>query len=296
MTVKVHHKHLDQLCKLLGLSRKLQSKKTRGHADMEIPDSSTELVPHDASLYRTCVEILLYLSADLPQCQYVIRYLSTFSSKPTQKSLVVLKHLVGYMSAHGDQCISLKWKGLYAGVFKQYESEEPVIEIFGNADWAADCQTRRSVSGTIVFFGGCLIYASSRTQKVVSLSSAESETYAAASATMDAILITTIFSWLLQLNILMCLYLDSSAARGILARKGVGRLRHLSCRVLWLQDLVMEKRLLVRSVMGALNPADVATQQNDSAQRGSKAYVSFWVFGEETISKELTTQETFSDM
>ena len=105
MTVKVHHKHLDQLCKLLGLSRKLQSKKTRGHADMEIPDSSTELVPHDASLYRTCVEILLYLSADLPQCQYVIRYLSTFSSKPTQKSLVVLKHLVGYMSAHADQCM-----------------------------------------------------------------------------------------------------------------------------------------------------------------------------------------------
>ena len=112
----------------------------------------------------------LYLSADLPQCQYVIRYLSTFSSKPTQKSLVVLKHLVGYMSAHADQCISLKWKGLHAGVFKQYESEEPVIEIFSDADWAADRQTRRSVSGATVFFGGCLIYASSRTQKVVSLS------------------------------------------------------------------------------------------------------------------------------
>ena len=54
----------------------------------------------------------------------------------------------------------------------------------------------------------------------------------------------------------MRLYLDSSAARGVLARRGVGRLRHLSCRILWLQDLVMEKRLLVRSVMGALNPAD----------------------------------------
>ena len=113
----------------------------------------------------------------------MIRYLSSFSLKPTQKSLVVLKHLVGYMSAHADQCISLKWKGLHAGVFKQYESEEPVIEIFSDADWAADRQTRRSVSGATVFFGGCFICASSRTQKVVSLSSAESETYAAASAT-----------------------------------------------------------------------------------------------------------------
>ena len=57
MTVKVHHKHLDQLCKLLGLSKKLQSKKTPGHADMETPDNSTELGQHDASLYRTCVGI-----------------------------------------------------------------------------------------------------------------------------------------------------------------------------------------------------------------------------------------------
>ena len=63
--------------------------------------------------------------------------------------------------------IQLKWKGLHAGVFKQYESEEPVIEIFSDADWAADRQTRLSVSGATVFFGGCLVYAGSKTQKVV---------------------------------------------------------------------------------------------------------------------------------
>ena len=38
---------------------------------------------------------------------------------------------------------------------------------------------------------------------------------------------------------MMCLYLDSSAARGVLSGKGAGRLRHLSCRVLWLQDLFL---------------------------------------------------------
>ena len=50
-------------------------------------------------------------------------------------------------------------------------------------------------------------------------------------------LIRTILCWVLQVRILMYLYLDSSAARGVLSRKGVGRLRHLSCRVLWLQNL-----------------------------------------------------------
>ena len=61
----------------------------------EIPDQTKELKPADASIYRTCTGILLYLSADLPQCQYVIRYLSTFSSKPTEKSMAVPNTLLG---------------------------------------------------------------------------------------------------------------------------------------------------------------------------------------------------------
>eukprot|EP00435_Cladocopium_sp_Y103_P044885 s707_g12.t1 len=231
MLIKCHHKHLGQMCKLLHMFPKLQCKKTPGHSDIENPDNSKELSASDASVYRLCVGILLYLSGDLPQCQYVIRYLSTFSSRPTEKSMVVLKHLVGYMCKHADSCVSLKWKGVHAGVFKSYDGDTPMMEIFSDADWAADRQTRRSVSGSIIFFGTCMVFSSSRTQKVVSLSSAESETYAAASAVMDAILIHSMFSWLLQLHIVMCLHLYSSAARGILSRKGVGRLKHLSCRV-----------------------------------------------------------------
>ena len=99
--------------------------------------------------------------------------------------MVVLRHLVGYMAAHADQCVSLKWKGIHSGVIKDYQMEDPILEIFS----AADRQTRRSVSGSVIFFGTCMVYSSSRTQKVVFLLSAESETYAAASAVMDAILI-----------------------------------------------------------------------------------------------------------
>ena len=107
----------------------------------------------------------------------------------------------------------------------------------------------------------------------MSLSSAESETYAAASAAMDAILIRAIISWMLQSTILMCLYIDSSAARGILSRRGVGRLRHLSCRVLWLQDLVGEKLLMVKAVLGAINPSDIATKRLSISRLESLLYL-----------------------
>ena len=142
--------------------------------------------------------------------------------------MVVLKHVVGYMAGHSNQYVSLKWKRIHSGLLRDYECEEPVLEIFSDADWAADRNTRRSVSGSAIFYGCCLVYPSSRTQKIVSLSSAESETYAAASAVMDAILIRTILCWVLQVRILMYLYLDSSAGRGVLSRRGVGRLSHLS--------------------------------------------------------------------
>ena len=71
-----------------------------------------------------------------------------------------------------------------------------------------------------------------KTENCVSVSSPNWETYAAASAVMDAILIRTILCWVLQIRILTYLYLDSSAARGVLSRRGVGRLRHLSCCIL----------------------------------------------------------------
>ena len=273
MVVKIHGKHLDQLCKLLQLSKRLQNKKSPGHSEIEIPDKTEELSAHDGSIYRSCVGILLDLSPDLPQCQYVIRYLSTFSSKPTQKTMIVLKHLVGYLAGHADQHVSLRWKGIHPGLLKDYEHEEPVQEVFSDADCASDRDTRRSVSGAAIFFGGCLVYSSSRTQKIVSLSSAESETYAAASAVMDAILIRAIISWVLQSTILMCLYIDSSAARGILSRRGVGRLRHLSCRVLWLQNLVGEKLLMVKAVLGAINPSDIATKRLSISRLESLLYL-----------------------
>ena len=266
MIIRIHPKHLDQLCKLLHLSKRLQNKRSPGHSEIETPDNTEELNQHDASVYRSCNGILLYLSPDLPQCQYMIRYLSTSASKPTSKAMVVLKHLVGYMAGHSDQYVSLKWKGL----LRDYECEEPVLD---DADWAADRNTRRSVSGSAIFYGGCLVYSSSRTQKIVSPSSAESETYAAASAVMDAILIRTILCWVLQVRILMYLYLDSSAARGVLSRRGVGRLRHLSCRVLWLQNLVVEKMLQVKAVLGTINPADVSTKRLSIARFESLMYL-----------------------
>eukprot|EP00435_Cladocopium_sp_Y103_P016294 s1770_g4.t1 len=125
LTIQTHHKHVDQMCSLLGLNRKLQGKKSPGHADMDQLDTSGELSPEMAKVFRTCIGILLYLASDLPHCQHVVRHLATYSTQPTVKSLTVLKHLVSYLSAREDVCISLKWRSRNVGVFHSYPNAEP---------------------------------------------------------------------------------------------------------------------------------------------------------------------------
>ena len=56
------------------------------------------------------------------------------------------------------------------------------------------------------------------------------------------------------------LYTDSSAARGIIHRAGLGKLRHLETGYLWLQAAVRAKKLQVRKVLGTENPGDLLTK------------------------------------
>ena len=53
---------------------------------------------------------------------------------------------------------------------------------------------------------------------------------------------------------------DSSAGRGMCLRQGVGRVRHLETRYLWVQERVGEGHLKISSVPGDRNPADILTK------------------------------------
>ena len=98
LTIKTHHEHVEHVCELLKLNPKLQNKKAPGHSAMDEVDDSSSLGSLQAGIYRTCVGVLLYLAADLPHCQHVVPYLATYSTNPSERSFMVLKHLVGYLA------------------------------------------------------------------------------------------------------------------------------------------------------------------------------------------------------
>ena len=53
---------------------------------------------------------------------------------------------------------------------------------------------------------------------------------------------------------------DSSAAKGICLRRGIGKLRHLDTQYLWVQDIFYKKLISLFKVKGTENDADIGTK------------------------------------
>ena len=132
-----------------------------------------------------------------------------------------------------------------------------MIETQSASDWALSKGHRRSVSSSMVFVAGNLLYSG---QRLVSLSSAEAEVHAATSTMCDGIFARLLIEFCTGHMPQVHRHLDSTAAMGVLQRSGVGRIRHLSTRVLWTQQAVAEGKVVLHKISTGLNCADVGTK------------------------------------
>ena len=169
-------------------------------------------------------------------------------SPATSASLVRLIPVLGLQQEHCLYSVDVKDAFLH------------LLEVFSDSDWAGRKDTRRSTSSGTIFLDGQCIYSFSRNQKSVSLSSGEAEYYAGASAASDSILLQEAVKFLTQRNCKVHLHMDSSAARGIITRQGVGRVKRLQIRTLFLQDLHKQGTISVHPVGTKENTADIGTK------------------------------------
>ncbi|CAJ1438211.1 unnamed protein product [Effrenium voratum] len=131
---------------------------------------------------------------------------------------------------------------------------------WSDSDWAGDPVTRRSTTGSVVKNGEHTLMVKGTTQKVVALSSSEAEYYGMCrTATLGEFMRGVAEFWTGAIKPLT-LKVDSSAAKAMSERRGVGRTRHVQARYLWLQMRVCEKLLVVDKVKGTINDADLVTK------------------------------------
>lgn len=142
----------------------------------------TEILSEDIP-YRQAVGSLLFLSqVTRPDIAYAVNFASRYLAKPTKAHWNLVKRIIRYIKRTFNY-------GLYFN-----NKTKLSLEIFSDADYAGDIQTRRSTSGFLFRYGSSIISWTSQRQHCVSLSSTEAEYISASEAVKGILWITRLIT------------------------------------------------------------------------------------------------------
>ena len=210
--------------------------------------NSAALSPEQAQLYRSLTMRAAYLAQDRPDIGEATKRLARHMKTPTEGAFQSLKRLARYLKKYPAACLEFR------------EQKTPnMVKVFVDSDHAGCVVTRRSTTGMIAKLGQHVIKHSSNLQSTVSLSSGESEHYALVKGASIALGLQSILKdW--RIDVGAEILSDSSAAKGTVSRRGLGKTRHVQTRYLWIQERLARKEILVTKIKGTANPADILTK------------------------------------
>ena len=123
---------------------------------------------------------------------------------------------------------------------------------------------RKSSSGGVIRLGSHSVKLWSSTQKSIALSSGEAEYYALVKGGSIGIGISSMLSdFGVVVDSRLHIHTDSSAAKGICSRSGLGKVRHIDIHMLWIQDRVYKGDIIIKKVGGEDNISDALTKHVD---------------------------------
>ena len=105
----------------------------------------------------------------------------------------------------------------------------------------------------------------SRTQKARALSSGEAEYCAMVTRGAEGLGMQALaedLGWEVKVRV----WTDSNAAKAVANRRGIGKLRHVELKWLWMQDMVKEGRIQLKPVRGDENIADHLTKPKNQVE------------------------------
>jgi hypothetical protein len=257
---------LDQSSAVTQLLKDCQMENSRAVSTPEVPqrkikeeaDINETAVPIELPselTYRSIVGSLNYLAgATRLDLSHVVGVLSQKLNDPSKEDWSMVMRVLRYLK--GTVNLGLVFG---AGVS---EDTKLIGPCFTDADWAGDLKGRKSTSGTIVSVFGSIIFWMSKKQKVVTLSSAESE-YMALGATVQEVL--WVRSLLKELgfdvsmsSVIMC---DNQAAIAIAKNPThISRSKHIDVKHHFVRDEVEAGSIKVEWISTQHQLADILTK------------------------------------
>lgn len=124
-------------------------------------------------------------------------------------------------------------------------------------------ETREATTGGVIMLGNHVIKHWSSTQALIALSPGEAEHCGCVRAGSHALGLRSMLAPLGVTGKRLRIKTDASLAKSLASRRGLGAIRQMNMKQLWLQDKVNKGETEILKIMGIINKADALTKPND---------------------------------
>ena len=219
--------------------------------DDGMESQQTPLTPEASSRYRSAVGKVAWGSQTRIDLTYFISILSRGQSQPLAVHEACLRAFLRYLMTveHYEQLLLC-------------DGCEGNIMVFVDSNWASERNnSRRSLSGGVLFIDGAPVKAYTRQQTSIALSSAEAELTAICEGMKEGLGLFALIQHVFGHAGTPVIKSDSQAAINISSMYGLlRRIRHIDLRLCWVQEALREQRALLEWVPGLENVADIFTK------------------------------------
>ena len=227
-------KHVKVLMEELGLdvdSKGLEAPAVRLEVEKgwspEDNDESELMDENDAKRFRSIAARMNYLAMDRADIQFASKEACRSMARPKVKDWEKIKRLARYLV----EVPKLVWR------FAENEGrhDKPQIDIYTDSDWAGDKESRKSTSGGLITVAGGTCKSWAGTQSTIAASSGEAEYYSLIKGAAEGLGFQALAKDLgFDMNVFV--WVDASAAKAIVSRIGLGKVRHMEVKYLWAQE------------------------------------------------------------
>ncbi len=181
--------------------------------------------------YETCTR---------PDLAYCIGTLAKYVEKPTEVQWEAVKRVIRYVIHTKD----------YGLVYSGDTLRAP--EVYVDADWAGDHETRKSMSGFVAMMSGAAVAWCARQQEVVAMSSAESEYISMCAGVKETVWLRRLTSGLQVVpgsESATVMHVDNQAAIALAQNTAVNRRnKHIDVRYHYTRQCVQDKVVKLNTV------------------------------------------------
>ena len=194
-------------------------------------ESLVELENEKRAVYRTAVGKLLYMCHQRADIMYIVKETARKITCPTESDEMHVKRIARYLKGVPNaKCL--------------IDTFPPFVNVYTDSDWTGQCKSTR---GGVTQWRSATLSAWSGTQQSVSLSSAEAELYALTTGISEGMVTKHLLNEL-GYEVTLVNHVNSQSAKAWATKRGLGRMKHVMLKYMFVQDVVEKKQTALASV------------------------------------------------